>query len=293
VEVVRGASVVWTGKLNESVPTVAGQQIAAHGIGTLGADYAAFYGTPPGWTLNSPVDSAIARGLPWVNPGIAGGWLTLPPPDPASFFISDHLNNLTVPSAQVWQIDKWDTLRVGPIPSVVNRLLVTTDPVARTIADDVTTIWLRYKASDDGQGNTTYALTDAFNQDQINRHGPTERYADLSSGNVMSAGAAQAVGSQTLARYQRVTYAGTFTVRSGQYLTTGGTPVDLGCERAGAVCRLLVTDPSFGGEAAAAEIALVVGSYVYYSDSDTAQITAMQVARSDFASLLKLIDPYA
>jgi hypothetical protein len=287
VKIYRGASCVWQGQLNEPVPSVSGWSIAAHGAATMASQFAAYYTT---WNLNSPVDQAISRGLPWRNPGIAGGWLEQQP-DSASQTVTDHLNMICGKSAQVWQVDQYNILTVGAIPSAVSRLLVSTSPVARTIANDVTTVWLKYTSSDDGQGNTTYGLTDAFSQDDIDRHGPTEIYADLSSAGVMSSGSAAAVGVKVLARYQRAAFAGPFTVRFGQYLTTGGTPVDLGCERAGTVARLLVSDAPFGGEQVTGLIEFVVGAYSYSDDTQTAQITPLTSARSDFASLLALIAP--
>jgi hypothetical protein len=165
--------------------------------------------------------------------------------------------------------------------------------VTRTIASDITTVWLKYTLSDDGQGNTTYAWIAPFDADDINRHGPTEIYTDISNAGVMTGTAAQAVGNDILARYQRAAFAGPFTVRAGQYLTTGGTPVDLGCERAGTVARLLVSDAPFGGEQVTGLIEFVVGAYSYSDDDQTAQITPMQSARSDFSSLLSLIVPGA
>jgi hypothetical protein len=265
--------------------------LQAHGAGTFGSQFAAYY---PGtsWDLNTPVNQALSRGLQWTNPGIAGGWLAQQP-DSASQTVTDHLNMLATPSAQVWQVDRWNSLQVGPIPSTVTRLLVSTDPVTRTIASDITTVWLKYTASDDGAGNTTYGLTDAFDSDDINRHGPTEVYSDISNAGVLLSSDALAVGTDILARYQRAAFAGPFTVRFGQYLTTGGTPVDLGCERAGEVARLLVSDAPFGGEQVTGLIEFPVGSYVYDDDSQTAQITPMTAARSDFSTLLSLIVPGA
>lgn len=287
VRIFRGGSCVWFGILNEPTPDVPGWTITAHGAGTFGTSYAAFYNT---WNLNDPVDQAISRGLLWTNPGIGGGWLAQQI-DSASQTVTDHLNLLTVQSAQVWQIDRWNTLQVGAIPSVVNRLLVATDPVARTVSDDITTVFLKYEASDDGQGNTTYNLTDAFDQTDIDMHGATEVYADLSNAGVMSSTSAKAVGTNVLARYQRAAWAGPFTVRYGQLLTTGGSPIDLGTERAGTVCRLLVTDAPFGGEVPTGEITFTVGQYAYSDDDQTAQITPMLSARADFSSLLALISP--
>jgi hypothetical protein len=289
IEIWRGASRVWQGKLNEPVPDVGGWQIAGHGLGTEGTDMAAFY---QNWNLNDPVNQAIQRGLRWSNPGIQGGWLAQQV-DSASQTVTDFLNSVCTNSAQVWQVDRWGALQVTGIPSEVSRLLVCTSPVARTIAADITTVFLKFEASDDGQGNVVYDLTDAFDQTDIDQHGPSEAYSDLSNAGVMTGAAAEQVGANVLARYQRASFAGPFTVRYGQYLTTGGTPVDLGCERAGSVARLLVTDAPFGGEVAAGLVEFPVGNYAYDNDSETAQVTPLQSARSDFATLLSLIVPGA
>lgn len=285
VEVYRGGRRQWFGRLNEPTPGTAGWSITAVGSGTLASRYAAYYAT---WNLNDPVNQAISRGLPWRNPGIASGWLSQQP-DNASQTVADHLDMICGKSAQVWQVDRDNNLKVGAIPSVVDRLLVCTTPVARTIAADITTAWLKYTVADDGQGNTTYALTDSFSQDDINRHGATETYADLSSAGVMSAATAQGIGANALARYQRAAFSGPFTVRTGQYLTTGGVPVDLGTERAGRVVRLLLSDAAYGGEQVTGEIAFTVGAYSYDDDSQTAQVTPLVSARSDFSGLLALI----
>ena len=62
-------------------------------------------------------------------------------------------------------------------------------------------------------------------------HGVMEAYEDLSSAGVIDSGTAQAAGQSVLAAYQRATYAGPFTIRQGQLLTMGGTPIDIGAER--------------------------------------------------------------
>jgi len=294
VEILRGGSIVWSGRLNEGQPSASGWALSAHGLGGMATDFDAVY-TPlsaAGWTLNGPVDAAIARGLPWVNPGITAGWLSQQV-DSGSQKISDHLNGIAGPSGQTWEVDNWSALRMFPLPAVVNRLVLSTGPIARTISRDLTTLFLKYAQSDDGQGNVVYGLTDAFNQQAIDERGATEDYQDLSNAGVMSASAAQAVGNTELARYQRVAWAGPITVRQGQILTTGGTAVDLGCERSGTVDRVLVTGQPFGGEASAGLVQFVRGQYEYYSDSDTAQITPMQSARADLSSLLSLIAPRA
>ena len=81
-----------------------------------------------------------------------------------------------------------------------------------------------------------------------------------------------------------------FTVSHGQYLTTGGTPVDLSTERAGEVVRLLLTDGGYGGQVApAVSITFPVGQVQYDDDSQTAQITPFQNIRSDLSSMLSAL----
>src|SRR5437879_2261191 len=61
VQVYRGAKRMWDGKLDEAVAGDAGWQISAHGSGTFGDDFDAYYtGT---FTADNPVNAAITRGM--------------------------------------------------------------------------------------------------------------------------------------------------------------------------------------------------------------------------------------
>ena len=118
------------------------------------------------------------------------------------------------------------------------RLLIATDPQARTVAADINGLWLRYQITSDQTGTSsgtaaaaTYGTVEATNAASQAVHGVMESYEDLSSAGVISAGTAQAAGQSVLAAYQRATYAGPFTIRQGQLLTMGGTPIDIGAER--------------------------------------------------------------
>ena len=155
----------------------------------------------------------------------------------------------------------------------------------------MTTIWLKYQASTDTQGNTAYGLTVAADQTDINMHGATERYEDISNAGVMGSGSAQTVGNDLLARYQRAPFTGAFTIRPGQYLTTGGTPIDLGTERAGTVVRALVTDAAWGGEQVTGQIAFVAGGWTFYNDTGAAEVTPMGSPRADLSTMLSLMVP--
>ena len=170
--------------------------------------------------------------------------------DDASQSHYGFLNLLCTNGALTWYVDRANMLRIIPIPTVPTRLLVATDPATRTITADVNTLWVRYQATaDDTSGTTsqaaTYGTVQAVNQASINVHGAMEAYADLSSAGVMSSGAATSAGKAALAKYVRATYAGPFTVRQGQLLTLGGTPVDIGAERGvPGVCQMqLISGP--------------------------------------------------
>ena len=87
-----------------------------------------------------------------------------------------------------------------------------------------------------------------------------EAYADLSSAGVMSSTAATNAGKAALAGYVRANYAGPFTVRQGQLLTLGGSPVDIGAERGvPGVCQLQLIDGPFGGEVAPGVVSFPIG----------------------------------
>ena len=89
-----------------------------------------------------------------------------------------------------------------------------------------------------------------------------ESYQDLSSAALIGSSAATAAAKAVLAAYVRATYAGPFTVRQGQLLTMGGSPVDIGAERGvPGVCQLLLTDGGYGGEVIAGPVTFRSGQY--------------------------------
>lgn len=297
VQVIRGASVVWDGKLDEPLPSADGWSITAHGSGTFGADFMATYsGAWPGTTSQVPdkaVNDAIGRGLRWVNPGVNGvsGIYLGQPVDPGAQSVTDLLNLVCSKGGLTWYVScrpRGNVLSVFPLPTTVNRLLVSDSPVPRTLGGDVNTIWLRYEINEDTNTGTpaTYGLTSATLPDSITAHGRMETYDDLSSVGLQSAGSAQLVGNQILKRYNRASFGGPFTVRYGQLLTTGGTPVDLGSEEAGGVCRVLLTDYGYGGEVSAAPVQFIVGAYEYDDQAQIATVTPFQSLNLSLSGLI-------
>lgn len=290
VQVWRGLSKVWDGKLDEPQPSTSGWEITAHGSGTFGSDFAALWSGS--FTPNTIVNAAIARGLRWRNTaGISGTGLWLGQPfDSGSQQIDSFMQLVTSEGGYGWSVDRRDgTLTVALLPSVPDRLLVATAPVARTITADVSVLEIRYCATDDGAGNQTFAVTEVTNAASIAAHGRMEQYLDLSGAGVMTAGAAQANGNAILSHYVRANWAGPFTVSQGQYLNSGGYPVDLGCEHAGKVARLIMTDGGYGGEVSPAPITFIVGAYEYDDDAQVATVTPYQSIADDLGSLMSAL----
>ncbi len=166
------------------------------------------------------------------------------------------------------------------------------------MAADVNTLIIRYQATADIPATATAASVAAtfktvtvVNQASVVRHGPMEFFLDISSGGIMSVAAVQAVGSNILSRFVRASFAGPFTAGPGQVRNTAGTPVDLGCEEAGLVYQVMVTDAPYGGEVAAAPLTFLSGAYSYDEDTGTATITPFQSVRQDIGGLISALYP--
>lgn len=298
VYVARGMSIVWSGKLDEPQPSASGWNISAHGSGTFGSDFSAIY--TGNWGVGVPdtaVNAAITRGLAWKNPGIGtpSGMWTGQPVDSGAQQIDELLNLICTKGGLTWYVrcrPDGNKLLVFSLPTTVTNLLVANTPVARTLGGDINTIWLRYQSAKDAAATpAVFSTTSVTEPASIAAHGPMEAFADLSSAQVLTAGAAQAVGNAVLQRYKRASFAAPFEAGPGQLLTTGGAPVDLGSGMpyAPMVCRLMLTDQSFGGEITPSPVEFLVGSYAFDDDTQVATITPFQSLRNDFASLLSMV----
>lgn len=293
VSMYRGIHRVWRGMMEEPKPGGEGWTMSAQGSGTFGNRFRAVYTT---FNQNDSLDQAIARGLPWKKASFSSSGLWLGDvEDSASQTISDFLNSITVQGAMTWQVSRSDdTLTLIALPTTVTRILVCTSPVARTIAENVNSLFLRYQVTGDSTVSgsaATYSTTTAKNDADISLHGVWEQYYDLSENGTMSAGTAQNNGLNILKRYARASFGDPFTVRHGQLLNAGGVPVDLGAEKAGSVCRLVLTDFGYGGEVSAAPVTFVVGEIEYDDNTQTAQITPFQTVNENFQNLLQATYP--
>src|SRR5258708_26145002 len=122
VEIVRGASVVWLGKLDLPQHDGTGWNITAHGGGTLATEWDAIYTT---WTnQNDAVNQAITRGLRWVNPGIPGSVFLGQQQDSGSVKISDLLYFMCSTGGLTWCFSRYRVLTATAMPTAVTLPLV-------------------------------------------------------------------------------------------------------------------------------------------------------------------------
>lgn len=303
VRITRGGHQVWDGRLDEPVPTAQGWNLTAVGTGNRGTDFLAIYSST--WPASQPdqsVNNAISRGLPWANPGVgtpAGAWYGQAV-DSGAQTITALLNLICTRGGLTWYVNSQpggipgDDLSVFPLPTVVNRLLVCTQPVPRTLGGDINTIWIRYESAadgTDGSGNSipaVYGVTSVQNAQSVAAHGVIETFVDLSDVGPQNAAAAAAVGSQILQIYQRASFAGPFTASYGQLLNAGGAPIDPGADQAGTVCRLILTDFGYGGEVTPAPVTFIVGNYSWDDTSQVATLTPYQSVDTSLTGLLSL-----
>lgn len=309
VYAIRGATVVWSGVLDEPVPTADGWDLTAHGAGKFGDDYLAIY-TGYKWdnsVINHAVDLAIDRGLRWTRrsnivPGAAGlGSLFIGQKvDDGGQTITDLLNLGCEKGGLTWCVRTGaggeNALTVFPIPGgTPNRVLHSLTPEARAIADGPSTLYARYQATwDSVKRPATYALTSVTSAAEEAKHGRREDLMDISSAGVYHADGVQSIARSALARFQRAAFADPFTVQPGELMSKGGVPVDLGTfwadNFAAMVCQVWLGDFGEGGEVEPAAMhTFLAGGYSYDQDAGTAQITPFESARHNFGSVMQAI----
>jgi hypothetical protein len=314
VRVYRG-DVVWRGTMAEPAPHEGGGwDCTAQGIGSYGNSFRAIAGggvaggTPA--SANAMVDDAINRGLLWKrvqNLDVVPGMDLTQLYEKGSRSVTEGLNSFTsgssdgsAPVALTWHVDGWESrIRVAPLPPVTapTRLLISADPVGRALAGYYNAMVLRYQSSQD---DTTAATYDVWQEPSsgftvtpsMARHGRLEGYADYSNAGYMTAAQAKDRAQGLLSAYQAISYTQSFGVTPGQVLTLGGSPVDLGVERAGEVYRVLYADLGAGGEVSMADQVIFLGGDYQFDDvAQAGRITPYAFIAQDFGSLVSTMAP--
>jgi hypothetical protein len=286
---------VYEGRLDRPSPSQAGDgwSLTAHGSGTYGDDYRAIWST---YTASDILTQAIGRGLRWNVGTVTGGNLSQVS-DTAGQSVTEFLNAYTATISLTWTVDQpgWPggaVVSVMSVPTAVTRLLVTSVPAAPDLVDYINVLYARYQSSAAGAAIAAYGLASSSLSASITAHGRTEDYTDYSSAGQMTLAAAQAQAASALAKYTAASFSTQFTARPGQYLTTGGVPVDLPAERAGEVAALVLAGGGFGGEIGPVwPVTFPVGAVSYDVSTEQLTITPYQSVRSSFSGLLGLLAP--
>jgi hypothetical protein len=316
VRVYRGG-IVWRGTMAEPAPSDSGGwEVTAQGEGTYGNNFRAIAGggvaggTPA--SADQMINDARGKGLRWSHhndlDGVQGMDLTQlfekgsrTVTEALSAFTSGNSTGADAPITLTWAVTGYDSrIRVFRLPSVTRptRLLISADPVGRTLAGYYNAMALRHQSSRDGDGGQA-ATFDVWQQPvpgvitpSIARHGRLEGYADYSNAGYMSGVEARNRAQGVLNAYEAIAYTQEFTATPGQVLTIGGSPVDLGTERAGEVYQVLYADIGAGGEVSQADqVIFVGGSYLWDDVAQAARITPYNFVRQDFGSLVEAMAP--
>jgi hypothetical protein len=286
-ELVRGGTVIWEGRLDEPSVSQDGWGLGAHGSGTYPSQFAARYSN---YTADEVINNAIAEGMRWVNPGVGVTVYDGNQQESGSVLLDTTLEYMTKYAGLGWSVGKRNVVTMGPLPTVCNRILVSAEPAARNIFGFYNKIWIRYKITDDNTDastTATYGLTSVVNQKSIDEHDVMTAFLDLTGDGVMTQAAAQAVGNSILRRYDDAAFSGSFSIRFGQLLTMGGTPVDLGSERAGFRARLVLSSGAYGGSVMPLpSVEFTCGEYEFDDPAGTATVTPLQVVESDLSGML-------
>jgi hypothetical protein len=310
VKITRGGHQVWDGKIDQAQFTAGqGWSLTAVGTGNRGTDFVDFFAPGDVWPVSEPdeiINRAIGRGLPWTNPGLNSSpyfsqfWLGQAT-DPGSQTVTAFLNLICTRGGLTWYVNSQpggiyngDDLNVFPLPTVPNRLLVCATPVPRSLGGYTNSLIIRYCSVADNSSASppvaaSFNVVSAINQQSVAAHGTLEQYLDLSDAGQLSSSAAQAVGNSILQSYVAASYAGPFTVSYGQLLNMGGQAVDIACDQAGSVVKLVLTDDAYGGSPEPnIPVSFLVGSYSYNDFTQTAQIAPFQSLDESLSGLLSM-----
>lgn len=301
VNAYRGGTLAWSGILDEPVPTDVGWDLTAHGAGGFGDDWRVLYsGAWGSGTFNTAVDGAIGRGLDWVRVtdigAVSGLWVGQAI-DSGSDTITDLLNMGCHKGGLTWSVvtgAQGNLLYVYALPTAPNRILISTQPEARSIASGPNALYVRRQATwDNGNVAATFATSIATNAPDITAHGRKEDFVDISSNGVYSDAQAIALAQTALKRFQRAGWSDPFTVQPGQLTTQGGQRCDLGLFWADGitamVCELWLADFGYGGEVSGGPTSFLVGGYEYDGTTGQATIQPFETARHDFATLMSIV----
>jgi hypothetical protein len=292
VEVWRGGIVQYEGVLDQPTSANGFWQISAKGAGTYGDQYRDIWTT---WTdINTSLTQATSRSpgpLRWKLSTYSNTNLYLVDQQQSGTeTITDRLNLATKPGYYSWHIGRRNLLSIFPVPTTVTRVLFASSPAARSLAGYYNALYVLYQSAADNTDTGTPAvnsLTAATNTASINKHGRDELLWDITGAGTLSGATALAWAQAAITRYNAASFSGPIPVNPGQYTTTTGVPVDLGCEHAGEVAQLVLADGPYGSEVSAfPPVTFPVGKFEYDEDTGSGNVYPFNVLPNDLGALL-------
>ena len=282
--------VVWGGKMNQP-QRGAPMSISAVGMAGLAKSFAAVNGSSNGsaLALDTVVDAARGRGLPWLRPATLGTPTTGTGVQASgSIMLDEALKAGAQALGKAWKLTAtgagWAVSMETP-PTVPTLMFLATQPIFASVLDGFASAEaVLYDA--DVSGNTgVQVVTDAA---AAARWGAAEKILDITQQGMVSSAQATAQGTADLAaNTPRLRVTDPFTVLPGQLLTMGGAPVDLASVAAGVVVRMQAV--VLGREAMTSQagpLDVLIGETSYAADVDTLTLTPVGEARSDVLAAL-------
>ncbi len=289
VEVWRGGMRQYEGILDQPSAGDGVWNITAKGAGTYGDSYRDIYTT---WTdINDTLSQAVTRGLRWKLQTYSNTPLYLVDQQQSGGeTITDRLNLATKPGYYTWHVGRRNLLSIFPVPTAVTRVLFASGPAARSLAGYYNALYVLYQSAADNADTGAAAvnsLTSATNAASIAKHGRMEQLWDITGAGTLTGTVAGNWAAAAITRYNAASFAGPIPVNPGQYTTTTGVPVDLGCEHAGEVAWLVLADGPYGSEVSSyPPVTFPVGKFEFDEDSGSGNVYPFNTLPSDLGALL-------
>lgn len=260
---------------------------AGDGLSTEPARWVALAATDNNATnLNEVVDAAIGRGWSVTRPASLPA-LTDGSQVSGSLKVGEALGQVTQQLNEWWSINRAGQLTAFTLPTALSYILCASDTAGgRTATGFVTDVIVLYT---DLADFTTKSLTRS-NTTARAKYGRIEDIYDLTQFGPISTADAQAAGDNFLSVHApRLKWTGAFQVTPGQLLNPGGTPVDLGTVQAGALVRVILTDPdtAAGETTTSGPVQIMAGQTDYDVDADVLSLTPLDTSPTGLAAVVK------
>lgn len=281
VTILGGCAVRWQGVLDE--PRRGNPwQLSGTGLAALAKQYGSVGNTAVGSAiaLNTIVDNAIARGLPWTRPAAlpSAGASTA-----SGQTVDGAFAEVSKANGQFWSLSVLGAVTMAAPPTTPMYLLATTQALNPTMVGYATQVVVAFNNSS-GPNIDQRTVTDAT---AIAAFGKREALLDLTGNGTMSATAATAYGTTWLTQNKpQLRYTNPILVQPKQLTVPGGGPVDLMTVRAGCLVTVTDVDPTHENQLAAGPLSFLVGQTDYDADAHTLTLTPLGVQGTDFVSVL-------